>query len=213
MDKMEEIIENIVKMEWAFFDKVKNEGGRASCQDDWKTFSAMRRSQYMAWNAPMLESWQSDLIRAREEGRNPLTEKYGYMMFISAPEESRDVAAQLPAVSDEKKRLARSITDKLLPLNRAFRLRYPHVAGHGRPLTTSEEPKAGYTSIETYELGELYTYSQKTLELFSEHLTELEKSGVSYPEAVVGNGMKLRGFKSLAQAEEFIAERDKTYAN
>ncbi len=53
------------------FDKVENEGGRASCQDNWDTFSKMRRSQYMAWPLPLLESWKSDLVRANEEGRNP----------------------------------------------------------------------------------------------------------------------------------------------
>ncbi|MGE4487789.1 MAG: DUF4125 family protein, partial [Synergistaceae bacterium] len=46
---MEDIIESIIQMEWEFFDKVENEGGRASCQDNWETFSKMRRSQYMAW--------------------------------------------------------------------------------------------------------------------------------------------------------------------
>ena len=83
---MEDIIESIIQMEWEFFDKVENEGGRASCQDNWETFSKMRRSQYMAWPLPLLESWKADLVRANEEGRNPLTEKYGYMMCISDPE-------------------------------------------------------------------------------------------------------------------------------
>ncbi len=202
---MEEIIDSIIRMEWEFFDKVENEGGRASCQDNWETFSKMRRSQYMAWSEPLLESWKADLIRAREEGRNPLTEKYGYMMCISDPKLNTETARRLPQVSPEKRQAARRIVDRLIPQNETFRARYPRVSGRGRPLRTSEEPAAGWTSIETYELGELWTYSQKTLELFEANLDAFEKEGRSYPKTVVENGLKLRGFKSLEEAEEFLA--------
>ncbi len=204
---MEDIIESIIQMEWEFFDKVENEGGRASCQDNWDTFSKMRRSQYMAWSEPLLESWKSDLVRANEEGRNPLTEKYGYMMCISDPEGNEETALRLPSVSPEKIDTARRIVDRLIPQNEVFRAKYPRVSGRGRPLRTSEEPAAGWTSIETYELGELWTYSQKTLELFEANLDAFEKEGKSYPETVVENGLKLRGFKSLKEAEEFLANR------
>ncbi len=46
----EELIDAIVLHEWQQFDKVKNEGGRADCQDDWNTFSIMRKKPvpYMA---------------------------------------------------------------------------------------------------------------------------------------------------------------------
>ena len=202
---MEDIIESIIQMEWEFFDKVENEGGRASCQDNWETFSKMRRSQYMAWPEPLLESWKSDLVRANEEGRNPLTEKYGYMMCISDPEGNEETALRLPSVSPEKIDTARRIVDRLIPQNEVFRAKYPRISGRGRPLRTSEEPAAGWTSIETYELGELWTYSQKTLELFEANLDAFEKEGKSYPETVVENGLKLRGFKSLEEAEAILA--------
>ena len=202
---MEDMIESIIRMEWEFFGKVENEGWRASCQDDWETFSKMRRSQYMAWSAPLLESWKSDLIRAGQEGRNPLTEKYGYMMCISDPEANKETARRLPPVPPEKREAARRIVDRLIPQNETFRAKYPRVSGRGRPIRTSEEPTAGWTSIETYELGELWTYSQKTLELFEADLDVFEKKGRSYPETVVENGLKLRGFLSLEQAEEFLA--------
>ena len=204
---MEDIIESIIQMEWEFFDKVENEGGRASCQDNWETFSKMRRSQYMAWPLPLLESWKADLVRANEEGRNPLTEKYGYMMCISDPEGNTEIIRRLPTVSPEKRQTARRIVDRLIPQNETFRAKYPRVSGRGRPLKTSEESAAGWTSIETYELGELWTYSQKTLELFDANLDTYEKEGKSYPETVVENGLKLRGFKSLKEAEEFLAKR------
>ena len=204
---MEDIIESIIQMEWEFFDKVENEGGRASCQDNWETFSKMRRSQYMAWPEPLIESWKSDLVRANEEGRNPLTEKYGYMMCISDPEGNAETALRLPPVSPKKIDTARRIVDRLIPQNETFRAKYPRVSGRGRPLRTSEEPAAGWTSIETYELGELWTYSQKTLELFEVNLDTFKKEGRSYPETVVEYGLRLRGFKGLEEAEAILAKR------
>ena len=114
---MEELINEIIALEWAFFDKVQNEGGRAPCQDDFRTFRAMRASQYEAWDEATLSSWRGDLTAARAAGRNPLAEKYGYMMCIDAPEENRALAAQLPPAGEEKLALARAVVKKLAPQN------------------------------------------------------------------------------------------------
>ena len=43
---MNELIGKIVDEEWAQFQLVNNQGGRASCQDDWRQFSIMRGSQF-----------------------------------------------------------------------------------------------------------------------------------------------------------------------
>ena len=45
---------SIAKAEFEAFDKVQNEGGRASCQNNWPTFKIMRMSQYMTWSEDML---------------------------------------------------------------------------------------------------------------------------------------------------------------
>ena len=51
---MEGMIKSVVTIEWALFDKVQNCGGRAACQDDAKTFSIMRASQFRAWSLELL---------------------------------------------------------------------------------------------------------------------------------------------------------------
>lgn len=203
---MEELINEIIALEWAFFDKVQNEGGRAPCQDDFRTFRAMRGSQYEAWNEAALESWRADLTAARQAGRNPLAEKYGYMMCIDAPEENRALAAQLPPVSEEKLSLASAIAEKLAPQNEAFAARYPLVASHARPLHSGDGGE-GETSIATYQLGELLTYSDKTLRLLGAHIAELEARGVSYAELIIENGLIRRGFRGLGDAEKFLEAR------
>ena len=38
-----EILEAIIQLEWNMFQKVRNTGGRAGCQDDWETFYIMRK--------------------------------------------------------------------------------------------------------------------------------------------------------------------------
>ena len=118
---MEELINEIIALEWAFFDKVQNEGGRAACQDDFRTFQAMRASQYEAWDGATLSSWRGDLTAARAARRNPLAEKYGYMMCIDAPEENRALAAQLPPVTEEKLSLASAIVKKTRAAERSLR--------------------------------------------------------------------------------------------
>lgn len=203
---MEKLINEIIALEWAFFDKVQNEGGRAPCQDDFRTFQAMRASQYEAWDEATLSSWHDDLKEAEKNGRNPLAEKYGYMMCIDAPEANRALAAQLPPVTEEKLVLARVVVKKLAPQNEAFAARWPLVASRARPLHSGEGDE-GQTSIETYQLGELLTYSEKTLRLLSARIAELEAAGVSYAELIIENGLKRRGFRSLDDAEKFLFAR------
>lgn len=207
MYENKEIIEEIIAIEWHFFDAVHNIGGRASCQDDWKTFHIMRSSQFSAWSRATLKSRLDDLKRAHADGRNPLTEKYGYMMCISDPAANVELARRLPAVSDEKRALCRKIVDRLLPQNERFARNYPHLARRARPLRTSDERPNTATSIETYQLGELWTCSMMTLELLDKDIENLEKSGVSYAEEVIKNSLIQRGFASLEDAENYLAHR------
>ena len=50
----EELVDRITELEYTAFDKVHNVGGRAFCQDDWRTFSIMRKSQYLTFTRTML---------------------------------------------------------------------------------------------------------------------------------------------------------------
>ena len=54
---MEPLVREIVETEWDLFDKVRNRGGRAACQDDANTFFIMRSSQLAAWTTAMRESY------------------------------------------------------------------------------------------------------------------------------------------------------------
>ena len=95
----EDYIQGIIAIEWEMFDLVENEGGRASCQNDYRTFAIMRSSQYRCWNEMMLASYYEDLKQAKAAGRNLLSEKYARMMASTHPDEYQKIKEQLPEIT------------------------------------------------------------------------------------------------------------------
>ena len=85
------LINDIVNMEWDFFQKTQNVGGRADCQDQPVTFGIMRRSQFRCWSEDTLAQYRSDLLADRETGFNPVTGKYAYMMQWTHPDEFEQI--------------------------------------------------------------------------------------------------------------------------
>ena len=103
------IIRQIIAREWEFFRSVHNTGGRASCQDNYEEFNIMRSSQWKIFSLPVLRSYLDDLILAGHRDRNPVMEKYAYMMKYSAPEEYEGIKEFLPAISEQKEEIAEKI--------------------------------------------------------------------------------------------------------
>ena len=113
----EELIDQLILLEWKAFDKVENEGGRADCQNNFLTFQVMRRSQYLTWTEELLSSFIQDFLEANERGWNLITEKYGRMMESTAPEEFESVRQTLlPMLENENQR--QWLTEKTEPLCR-----------------------------------------------------------------------------------------------
>ena len=201
----EALIDSIVLHEWKQFDKVKNEGGRADCQDNWNTFSIMRKSQYMTWEEELLRSFLYDLITAEEEGRNLITEKYGRMMESTAPEEYRKLAESFPEKTDEHRAIAESIIKMQVEWMEDFARSYPHMAGNARKIHTSEDTPFE-TSYETYLRGELMTYSDDTLYLYGRFIVGLQRLGKNLAYMIMDNTAKLYGYRDVKDAEERLAD-------
>ncbi len=98
---MEQLMKQIIDMEWDFFQSTSNEGGPASCQEDHDTFVIMRSAQFSCFTEELLESYYQDLCRAKEEGRNLITEKYGRKMESTATERYLDLAPYIPQDNEE----------------------------------------------------------------------------------------------------------------
>lgn len=205
MDEMKEIdreslLNEIVRLEWKAFDKVKNEGGRASCQNDLYTFTIMRKSQYMTWTNEMLESIIADFKANNEVGWNMITEKYGRMMESTAPEEWDKIKDKFPEISETKKAIIEAIVNIQVGWMEEFAAKYPKAAGNARSIHTSEDLEYN-TSYETYLRGELSTYSDETLKLYGGFITELAANNKNLAYMTISNSAKLYGYESIDELE------------
>ncbi len=206
METKNELIKKIILFEWDMFQAVNEGGPRASCQNDSDTFEGMRRGQFEAWSEQALASYFDDLAGAVLDGRNLVTEKYIHMMKHSEPVQYEKLLASIQAPTEDVKKLAQDISDRLLEQTVELFEEYPYVSGSGRPLH-SESDLSGVTSIETYQLGELYTYSKKTLEALKEHLSALDADGQSLAKNILRNSVSHYGYKSLDEAEAATKKR------
>ena len=194
------LIERIVELEWKQFDRVKNEGGRADCQNNWNTFSLMRKSQYLTWETELLDSYYQDLTEAERIGRNLITEKYARMMESTAPERYAEFKEQLPVLSDERIAIQEEIIRIQVSWMEEFAKKYPKMAGNARSIHSYEDT-AYDTSYETYLRGELSTYSEQTFVLYGRFITKLLKEKKNLAYETMNYTAKLYGYSSVEDAE------------
>ena len=200
----EELAMRIAKLEFEAFDKVSNEGGRASCQDDWGTFNIMRRSQYLTWDKTMLLQYLYDFEREMSLGHNLITEKYGRMMESTTPERYKEIAGNFPELSEEKKAIIEQIVKIQVDWMEEFAAKYPAMGERARRIKTSQD-NAFETSYETYLRGELGTYSDKMLELYARFIVGLSSHNSNLAYETMQNTAKLYGYDSLERAESFMS--------
>lgn len=187
------LIAAISGAEWQMFDKVQNEGGRAACQNDARTFAIMRYSQFAPLPQDVLESYRDDLEQAAQVGRNLLAEKYAYMMEYTDPAIfDRTLRDHLPAVSAYKQALCARIANRLIRDEQQFAARYPALHAQGRPTE-------GAQADDVYALGELKTYSERTLERYDAWLRAHPEENISV--SVHRVMVQLYGYDSLEAAE------------
>ncbi len=201
----EELVEEIARLEFEAFDKVKNEGGRASCQNDWSTFSIMRKSQYLTWDRVMLLQYLYDFYREYHRGHNLIEEKYGRMMESTAPEKYEEIKSHFPELTLEKKNIIEQIVGLQVKWMEEFCAGYPTLAGNARNIHTYEDT-AEDTSYETYLRGELGTYSDKMLELYGRYVVVYARSGRNTAYEIMENSVKMYGYQDVETAEREIAE-------
>lgn len=201
----EELIKEILQIEWDMFTKVHNEGGVAPCQENQKTFVIMRMSQALSWSESMLNSYLRDLTSAKELGRNLMTEKYALMMKYTSPSEYDHFADKLPVLSPEATVLVNGITLLMVQWAKELKSKYPHVVNAGRPIdSTGDTPRI--TSLETYTRGELSTYSLDTLRLSWGYFSKCLTVGLNHYEEVLNNTSKFYGYDSIAEADRGLTD-------
>lgn len=200
----QQLIEEIVKLEFSAFDKVQNVGGRASCQNDWPTFYVMRKSQYLTWNRQMLLQYHYDFQRELENGHNLIEEKYGRMMESTAPEEYAEMKHHFPYISPEKQAIIEQIVGLQVGWMEEFAAEYPTLASNARSVHTAEDNLYN-TSYETYLRGEISTYSDKMLELYGRYIVSYAREDRNAAYDIMTNSARMYGYESLDAAEQGIA--------
>jgi hypothetical protein len=207
MDRKGELVEKIVDFEWKMFQKVKNIGEKAPCQEDLKTFRIVRSSQFESWPEAVLESYSRDLEAADKEGRNLISEKYGRMMKSTSPDNYARIEHLLPPLDDDTLNLINRIAGIMLEWKEETVKKTPSAFVKDRPLYAALDNSAS-TSFETYLRGELSTYSKRTLQLYYEYLLN-EKSQNRNLSKIIGDSIaKKYGYKSREEAEEALAKRE-----
>jgi len=200
----EELVEMIAKLEFEAFDKVQNVGGRADCQNDWATFSIMRKSQYLTWTHTMLLQYYYDFEREYQRGHNLIEEKYGRMMESTAPAEYEQIKDFFPAISPEKKAIIEEIVRIQVGWMEEFAAEYPHLAYQARSIHSGEDHLFN-TSYETYLRGEVSTYSDKMLELYGRYVVMYANQSKNLTYDIMTNSVHLYGYPSLEEAERFLS--------
>ena len=201
----EELVEEIAGLEFEAFDKVKNEGGRASCQNDWGTFSIMRKSQYLTWNKNMLIQYLYDFHREYHRGHNLIEEKYGRMMESTAPEKYEEIKSYFPDLNQEKKEIIEQIVRFQVSWMEKFAASYPRLAENARSIHSYEDDSDN-TSYETYLRGELGTYSDKMLELYGRYIVGYARAGKNLTYDIMDLNVKMYGYVSVEDAERRLEE-------
>lgn len=196
-----DLAESIVRHEFAQFDQVDSEGGRAECQDDWLTFHGQRLPQFLTWPVPLLKSYATDLDRADAAERNLLTDKYARMMATTEPERyAREIAPRLPALAAARVERQEQVIATQVEWARDFHARYPRL-GAGMRVLRSRDDTLEATSFETYLRGELSTYSDATFALYADLVDEVGARGGNLTEETVALTVALAGFATLDDAE------------
>jgi hypothetical protein len=201
MDTENSLIEKVVDWEWELFQNVENIDGKASCQEDPKTFKIMRFSQFESWPEAALESYLDDLNEANKKQINLISEKYARMMSSTSPSHYAKIEHLLQPLDSDKQKLIEKAVRIVLEWEEELVKKYPYILRKGRPLYSSLDSPF-VTSVETYLRGELSTYSKRTLELYYEHLLNEKSRNMNASEITLESMVRKYGYKSLEEANE-----------
>lgn len=196
----EQLVEEIVKSEFKAFDKVKNEGGRASCQDDFETFRIMRISQYDIWTDEMLTRYLYDFRMMMAMGRNPIEEKYARMMESTDINRYKELEKNLPIMTDEQRTLIDAICAIQVEMMEEFASKNPNIADRARSIHTLEDTMYN-TSYETYLRGEIATYSSNMLIMYGKFVVAAKKAGVNLAQEIMSKTVNLYGYDSVSDVK------------
>ncbi len=189
MNSKDVTIATILDLELEMFLAVQS-AEPASCQQNPERFRNMRKAQFMAWTRNTLESYHQDLVGATRAGRNLMTLKYARMDDL------------IPSLNENP--LIEKIADTQLAWQRDMAGRYPKIMGKGRSLSENSQDLGG-GSFKVYLMGELETYSDRTLEFLDADVRFYMENNQNMTQVVYEHMVKDLGYLSLEEAESSVS--------
>ena len=172
MGRKEDLISEILEIEWEMFTSVQARDRSASCQEDPESFRIIRAANFLTWSDTTLASYLNDLRMARAKGRNLMTEKYARMEGL------------IPPLNPEGMPLIDRIVRKECLWAEDFVKKTPG-ARLARPIYARDDAP-GVVSSETYSRAELETYSTRTLDFYYSDILGMSARGENRIERAVG---------------------------
>jgi len=170
----EELLKSIIEIELDMFERIRT-AEPSLCKDRPETFKVMRRMTHSILSTGTLESYLEDLHKAKAEARNLLTEKYARMDNRIPPLKTNPIIDDIVEIEEH---WMKELSEK-----------YPHTFKGG-------------PGFKVYLSSELETYSDKTLELCFEDVSEAEKEGRNLAEGRYTMLFQQIGYSSIAEAEK-----------
>ncbi|RJP28533.1 MAG: DUF4125 family protein [Actinobacteria bacterium] len=183
MRRKEELISEILDIEWEMFTSVQARGRSASCQEDRQSFHTIRTANFLTWSETTLASYLNDLKMAQAKSRNLMTEKYARMEGL------------IPPLNPE----AEPIIDRIVRKECLWAEEYlkgTPGARLARPIYSRDDTH-DITSSETYSRAELETYSTRTLDFYYSDILGMSAQGENRIALAVGYMKAMSSDKDL----------------
>jgi hypothetical protein len=172
-----EVIDRIIDKEMTMFMAVQAVE-EPSCRSDLEGLRLHRKSQFAGWSLQTCQSYLEDLETAEGSGMNLMTLKYARMGNQIPP------LSHNPAIS--------FIVDQSLIWQEEVFQRYPNLKSRAREIE----------DFKNYLSCELETYSDRTLNLLQQDVTQYIASQKSMTLEIYNTMAVLSGFSSLEQLED-----------
>jgi hypothetical protein len=174
-DMRASVVDQVVAMELEMFMAVPTSEPSA-CQEHPEVFKVMRWMTHSVLSEEILQSYLDDLEAARAKGRNLMTEKYARM------------ENKIPK-SNKNERIDEIVGIEMEWIG-SLKKKYPLTFKGGNP------------GFRNYLSSELETYSDKTLRLYHEAVTEARREGRNLAEERYDNLFRRLGYGSVGGREK-----------
>jgi len=180
-------LDTVLDLEWAMFSQVRS-SRPVRCQRSPETFRSVRGSLFATWTYPMLTSYRCDLVAARDQGRNLLTEKYARMDGLIGP---LTVNPLIEVIVDIETEWQRELKGRYPAL---YRLCCRH--------TDLSEDGSDFA---VYLHCELETYGYDTLDLYYENVKAAKGDRRNLATEALHHLVQAAGYGGLDQAEKILS--------